>query len=1232
MSNTTLTQRTKFFLDACDTKPVKPKTVYYHAYRTCIMSCSPLAIFQELLSDESFADYEHVWVYGSEECFEYDTFKRYRDFPNIRFVLFESQDQAEALATCEYLITNAGLPTYWQKRPDQIVINTWHGTPMKALGKDARDFNGTSIGNAQRNFILSDYLVMPNRYTAERIMESYALHGLFRGKVLDVGSPRIDAVFTSDRSRTRELLEKKCGMSLADKRVVLYAPTFRSEEGKSLNTSDVMAGYMSELAARCPDDCVFFFKVHNTLGRFFEGDVIMDSRLIFDEIETSELLAATDILITDYSSIFVDYLGTRRPILFFVYDKDTYVTEHGMYRDISTMPGAECLTVDDVLDRISDIEAGTYVNPNWDEAYAEFAYNDDGLASKRTVDIIFRGLPAPEGAFEDHTQSAAADTRERILISLNNESRLSSLLSLTAFLETLDPARHKVTVAAHDIHYIARECKTAFPDAGIVFADIESSRKHCEDRSGDAFLASQYRKFFGDDAVDRYVNLKQSNGFLDDIVAAAFPDAERIWMPVWEADADANAMLERSEGYMRTTLFAYHADILPEPIRSSDIQIVTDVDIRKKPGHRMTTLFVTSFDSTNYTLAACATELRKRGHRVIVCAIDSNDYINNRVFIDNDIDVFSIRSIDDAALNHIDAVVGSPIKPNGQNLLYAAIERHNLLVFSFLNLFSSITMRINADFVFTLGAAKIEELADYHLCYNCIPAGNPQYDALLPHRREHVGPIRRVLFIEQGGYPYGTTGKRQVAELLLRIANLNPDLEITVKPRYLPNDSKGLLHAVSEHVYDYLSERPENLHLMTQRCSVEEAILGNDAVMTMWSTAYLDAIVLGVPLLLVDGFDNIEVFDVRQQRIDEAYRHLRGTGCLYRFDEVGAQLGEKFKLADSAYVEHEIFGVTEPATNRAVSIIEHAYENLVLPNKRIDEPFNLDADEYVARFPQLATVDADDIRYRAWKRYRGSLNTALQEYVFINRCMGNVFDLSAFDGFRERSIPPLEGAELNAFIAEQERIFEQSFQDAVTSFFESSEGIEAVESDAILQDYYFDWLYETGRYADIEHPQIKHLLAPESREYNLALIGLKRHKYLAAYNHLFAFLRATTDAPRVTLLKHKRARAAVKPFREGRKRKLFIALLMKDENIRTAELAFDNPHKIPAVAWKRSRGLRKKGAYQDCIVYCDRALLYQPAKTQKASGFKAKLRLSFKKAIYRSIASQKAKSIAALKR
>ena len=1231
MSDTTLTQRTQFFLEACDNHPVRPHTVYYHAYRTCIMSCSPLAIFQELIADEAFSDYEHVWVFGSDACFEYDTFKRYRDLPNIRFVRFESKEQAEALATCEYLITNAGLPTYWQKRPGQVVINTWHGTPMKALGKDARDFNGTSIGNAQRNFILSDYLVMPNKYTADRLWESYALEGLFHGKILDVGSPRIDAVFNADHARTRKLLEEKCGMSLEGKRVVLYAPTFRSEEGKSLNTSDVMAGYMAELVERCPDDCVFFFKVHNTLGRFFEGDVIMDGRLLFDEIETSELLGATDILITDYSSIFVDYLGTERPILFFVYDKDTYVHEHGMYRDISTMPGAECLTVDDVLARISEIEAGTYRNPNWQEAYREFAYNDDGGASKRAVDIMFRGLPASRGTVEDYTTGADDDGRERIMVSLSNESRLSELLTLTDYLETLNPEEHAVTIAAHDIHYIARECQRVFPEAGIVFADIESSRKHCAERIDDGFLAGQYRKFFGDMRVDRYVNLKQGEGFIDEMVGAAFPGAERLWMPSWDADVDAQSLVAASTHYAQTIITACHTDDVPASIADAGITVITDLDIRERPGHRSCALFVTSFDSTNYTLAACAAELAARGYRVLVSAINANDYINNRVFIDNDIDVFAARSIDSAALNNVDVVIGSPIKPNGLNQLYGYIAEHNLLVFSFLNLFSSVTMRINADFVFTLGEAKIEELAAYNLRYNCIPIGNPQYDALLPHRKEPGHPINRVLFIEQGGYPYGTTGKRQVAELLQRIARLNPDLEITVKPRYLPSDSKGLLHAISEHVYDYLADCPSNLHLMMERCSVEEAIEDNDAVMTMWSTAYLDAIVLGVPLLLVDGFDNIEVFDVRQQRVDEAYEHLRGTGCLHHVDEVGANLRDMFAYADAAYVAHEIYGVDSPAATRAADIIDHAYRHLVLPGKRIAEDFNLTAAAYPTAFEQLATVDADDMGYRAKKRYRESLNTALQEYVFINRCMGAVFDLSAFEQLRDADVPALQGAELDSYIKDQEAAFDAQYGEAVRAYFESDEGKRAVEHDAILQDYYFDWLYDQGRYDEIAHPSVRNLIAPESREYNLALVSLKRKKYLKAYNHLFAFLRATTDAPRVTLLKHKRVRYAVQPFREGKKRKLFIALLMKDENIRTAELAFDNPHKIPAVAWKRARDLYRSHAYRDCVVYCDKALLYQPAKTQKAAGMKAKLRLAFKKSIYRSIATTKQKALAAMK-
>ena len=67
--------------------PVQKNTIFYHAYRTRIMAGNPYAIFKALLeNEEKYGTFVHFWVYTNEESLEYDTFKRYKNLPNVKLV------------------------------------------------------------------------------------------------------------------------------------------------------------------------------------------------------------------------------------------------------------------------------------------------------------------------------------------------------------------------------------------------------------------------------------------------------------------------------------------------------------------------------------------------------------------------------------------------------------------------------------------------------------------------------------------------------------------------------------------------------------------------------------------------------------------------------------------------------------------------------------------------------------------------------------------------------------------------------------------------------------------------------------------------------------------------------------------------------------------------------------------------------------------------------------------
>ena len=125
--------------------------------------------------------------------------------------------------------------------------------------------------------------------------------------------------------------------------------------------------------------------------------------LVPNELPTNAILGATDVLITDYSSIFFDFLETGRPVAFFAPDLADYSDTRGLYLEPDQWPGPVAMTAHELGDILNAIAAdGDAIPATRRERYLqmqqEFCGFDDGQASDRVVDIVFRGndrrLPA----------------------------------------------------------------------------------------------------------------------------------------------------------------------------------------------------------------------------------------------------------------------------------------------------------------------------------------------------------------------------------------------------------------------------------------------------------------------------------------------------------------------------------------------------------------------------------------------------------------------------------------------------------------------------------------------------------------------------------------------------------------------------------------------------------------------------------------------------------------------
>ncbi len=175
----------------------------------------------------------------------------------------------------------------------------------------------------------------------------------------------------------------------------MYVPTWR--ENQHEGTSGYRFDVRLDLAAareRLAADYVLLIRGHHLMAGWVLADA--EPGFVFDVTgyaDINDLLALTDVLITDYSSVMFDFAPTGRPMIFFTYDLEHYRDQlRGFYFDFEAdAPGPLVSTSGELVDALADIDAVAARFRAAREAFtARFCPLDDGKASARACDRIFK--------------------------------------------------------------------------------------------------------------------------------------------------------------------------------------------------------------------------------------------------------------------------------------------------------------------------------------------------------------------------------------------------------------------------------------------------------------------------------------------------------------------------------------------------------------------------------------------------------------------------------------------------------------------------------------------------------------------------------------------------------------------------------------------------------------------------------------------------------------------------
>jgi len=273
-----------------------------------------------------------------------------------------------------------------RKRKDNYLIQVWHACgAFKAFGfsRLSREGCWSQDSRSHRTY---DYCLVSSRKVAKHYAEAF---GMNVDRVIATGVPRTDIFF--DEAYKREIRAKIFSTypMLKDKKVILFAPTFRGSSKKEGNYPHYRFDY-KKIFESFGDEYRIIIKHHPHVNNKPVIENEYKDRVIdlSKNEELNELLFVTDILITDYSSVIFEAALLDIPMLFYAFDLDEYISRRGFYCEyISFIPGKLVENMDEIIDAlmVGDFEADKII-----EFKKDFFDDLDGKSGKRASEFIKR--------------------------------------------------------------------------------------------------------------------------------------------------------------------------------------------------------------------------------------------------------------------------------------------------------------------------------------------------------------------------------------------------------------------------------------------------------------------------------------------------------------------------------------------------------------------------------------------------------------------------------------------------------------------------------------------------------------------------------------------------------------------------------------------------------------------------------------------------------------------------
>ena len=338
---------------------------------------NPGAIFNEILNQKMHCDL--VWLQNNMD----DPVPQ-----GVRKVSYGSWQAFYELSTAKIFINNVKNGPSWHKRRGQFYIQTWHGAfPLKYIEREIEDFLPDGyIRFSKNDSYKTDLMLSGSKMISEVMRTSF----WYLGEIFECGSPRNDILFNY-KWKIKEI-KKKYGLPYRSK-VLLYAPTFRDDESLDAFNFDIKS-FILFMEQQSGEQWIGIIRLHPNIKNqdfiFEYSEKIINGSSFAD---AQELLLVSDFLITDYSSIMMDFGIMKKPVFLYVPDLEEYINKgRGLRPIIDALPFPLCRTNKELSDLIRSFDYDKYLKDLESFTYLVYGSFEDGHASEKVVERIKKVL------------------------------------------------------------------------------------------------------------------------------------------------------------------------------------------------------------------------------------------------------------------------------------------------------------------------------------------------------------------------------------------------------------------------------------------------------------------------------------------------------------------------------------------------------------------------------------------------------------------------------------------------------------------------------------------------------------------------------------------------------------------------------------------------------------------------------------------------------------------------